>query len=289
MSMKLPQSKCLEPYYEIYFNNSSKPIDDKLKRYITLVEFEESDSEADLVRITVSDKDLLFSNTVGLTKKMPVRVKMGFKGNLREVMNGTVSHIEADFGEEGIPSLVIGVVDSSNVMATKKKSRKWTKQRASTVVAQIAREYGLTPVVTTTPYVIDEITQEDETDAQLLMRLADDEGFQCYIVPASKKLYFGDRVVDSIAKDTIYYNKGDNTVRYFRPNFVEKNKAENTQSTESDVSDVTGDTINKTATASSNGIAESGSNINSGSSSSSSSSSSGYTINPVTGALERVR
>ena len=286
MSMKLPQSKCLEPYYEIYFNNSSKPIDDRLKRYITLVEFEESDSEADLVRITVSDKDLLFSNTVGLTKKMPVRVKMGFKGNLREVMNGTVSHIEADFGEEGIPSLVIGVVDSTNVMATKKKSRKWTKQRASTVVTQIAREYGLTPVVTTTPYVIDEITQEDETDAQLLMRLADDEGFQCYIVPASKKLYFGDRVVDSVAKDTIYYNKGDNTVRYFRPNFVEKNKAENTQSTESDVSDVTGDTINKTATASSNGIAESGSNINSGSSSS---SSSGYTINPVTGALERVR
>ena len=286
MSMKLPQSKCLEPYYEIYFNNSSKPIDDRLKRYITLVEFEESDSEADLVRITVSDKDLLFSNTVGLTKKMPVRVKMGFKGNLREVMNGTVSHIEADFGEEGIPSLVIGVVDSTNVMATKKRSRKWTKQRASTVVAQIAREYGLTPVVTTTPYVIDEITQEDETDAQLLMRLADDEGFQCYIVPASKKLYFGDRVVDSIAKDTIYYNKGDNTVRYFRPNFVEKNKAENTQSTESDVSDVTGDTINKTATASSNGIAESGSNINSGSSSS---SSGGYTINPVTGALERVR
>ena len=286
MSMKLPQSKCLEPYYEIYFNNSSKPIDDRLKRYITLVEFEESDSEADLVRITVSDKDLLFSNTVGLTKKMPVRVKMGFKGNLREVMNGTVSHIEADFGEEGIPSLVIGVVDSTNVMATKKRSRKWTKQRASTVVAQIAREYGLTPVVTTTPYVIDEITQEDETDAQLLMRLADDEGFQCYIVPASKKLYFGDRVVDSIAKDTIYYNKGDNTVRYFRPNFVEKNKAENTQSTESDVSDVTGDTINKTATASSNGIAESGSNINSGSSSN---SSGGYTINPVTGALERVR
>ena len=286
MSMKLPQSKCLEPYYEIYFNNSSKPIDDRLKKYITLVEFEESDSEADLVRITVSDKDLLFSNTVGLTKKMPVRVKMGFKGNLREVMNGTVSHIEADFGEEGIPSLVIGVVDSTNVMATKKRSRKWTKQRASTVVTQIAREYGLTPVVTTTPYVIDEITQEDETDAQLLMRLADDEGFQCYIVPASKKLYFGDRVVDSIAKDTIYYNKGDNTVRYFRPNFVEKNKAENTQSTESDVSDVTGDTINKTATASSNGIAESGSNINSGSSSS---SSGGYTINPVTGALERVR
>ena len=55
MSMKLPQSKCLEPYYEVYFNNSSKPLDDKLKRYITLVEFEESDSEADLARITISD------------------------------------------------------------------------------------------------------------------------------------------------------------------------------------------------------------------------------------------
>lgn len=288
MSMKLPQDKCLEPYYEVYFNNSSQPIGDNLKKYITMIEFEESDSEADLARISISDKDLLFSNTIGLTKKMPVKIRMGFKNNLREVINGTVSHIEADFGEEGLPSLVIGVIDSSNKMATEKKSRKWTKQKASTVVTQIAREYGFTPVVTATSDTIDEINQDDETDAQLLMRLADDEGFQCYIVPASNKLYFGDRVTDSVAKDTIYYNSGDHTVRYFRPNFVEKNKAENTKSTESNISDVTGDTINKEASASSDGLTESGSSINSSSSSSSSSSGGAY-INPVTGALERVR
>lgn len=285
MSMKLPQSKCLEPYYEVYFNNSSKPLDDKLKRYITLVEFEESDSEADLARITISDEKLLFSNTVGLTKRMPVKIKMGFKGNIREVINGTVSHIEADFGESGIPTIVIGVVDSSDKMSTKKKSRKWTKQKASTVVSQIAREYGFTPVVTTTTDTIDEINQEDETDAQLLMRLADDEGFQCYIVPASKKLYFGERVTDSVAKDTVYYNKGDFTVKYFRPNFVEKNKASNSKASESNVSDTTGDIINKEASSTDKGMSESGSNINS----SSGSSSGGAYINPVTGALERVR
>lgn len=286
MSMKIPQAKCLEPYYEVYLNNSSKPLEDRLKKYITLVEFEESDSEADLARITVSDRDLLFCNTVGLTKKMPVKLKMGFKGNIREVINGTVSHIEADFGEEGIPTITIGVIDSSDKMATQKKSRKWTKQTASTVVSQIAREYGFTPVVTATTDVIDEITQEDETDAQLLMRLADDEGFQCYIVPASNKLYFGERVSDSVAKDTIFYNKGDSTVMYFRPNFTEKNKSSNSKSTESNISDDTGDIIDKEASGTESGITESGSNINS---SSGSSSGGGAYIDPVTGALERVR
>lgn len=283
MSMRLTQAQMLEPYYELYFNNATVPLHEKLKKYITLIEFEESDSEADVARITVTDIDFVFSNSIQLTKKMPVKLRMGFKNNLRTMINGNVTHIEADFNEEGVPTLVIGVTDSTNVMATKKKSRKWTKQKASTVVAQIAREYGFTPRVTATEAIIDEITQEDETDAQLLMRLAEDEAFQVYIIPDSKILFFGERFTDANATDTIYYKSGDHTVRYFRPNFVEKNKADNTSATEGNVSDQTGNSTNKSVTASSSGSSSSSK------SSSSSQSSSQYSIDTVTGGMERER
>jgi phage protein D len=272
--MALDREQMIEPAYEVYFNGNK--LHPNLKKYITLVEFEESDSEADVARITVSDVDLIFANSVGLTKKMPFRLDMGYKNNLRTMLIGEVSHIEADFGEEGIPQITIGAIDNSNKMTTQKKSRKWKSVKASAVVTQIAREYGFTPVVQTTETTIDEITQEEETDAQLIVKLADDEAFQFYVVPEQNKLYFTERVGQISSTDTVYYNSGDHTVRYFRPNFVEKKKADNTSSTEGDVSDTTGDSVNSTATASNpNGTTQQ--------------STGQYSIDTVNGDLQRVR
>lgn len=247
--MRLKQEQMLQPYYEVYFNNSTKPLHDKLKAFITQIEFEESDEEADTARITVSDVDFVFSNSLNLTKKMPVKVRMGFVGNIRTMINGTVAYIEGDYAEDGVPVLTIGIVDSTNAMTTTKRSRKWKNQRSSDVVIAIARQYGYTPVVTTTSSVVEEITQEDETDAQVLAKLADDEGFQFYVVPDTKKLYFGERVTDGVPVATLNYKIGDQTIMYFRPNFTEKNKPNNVASNEGGVSDVNGASLFKTTSA----------------------------------------
>lgn len=246
MSMLLPREVLLEPYYEIHING--KKLGDDLKKYITQVEVEESDSEADLGRVTVADKDFIFSNNTELVKKTPIKIFMGHKKKFRLMLDGEITHIEADFGEDGVPYITIGAIDKTNKMTIEKKSRVFKNMTVADVVRIIAREYGFKPKVQDTEPIIDQITQEDETDAQFLAKLADDEAYKLYIVTETNELYFGEKISDFKVEENIYYNSGDNTIISFRPTLVEKNKPENVKSKSSGISDITGSTITKETT-----------------------------------------
>lgn len=248
MSMLLSREVLLEPYYEIHING--KKLSDDLKKYIERVEVEESDSEADLGRITVADINYVFSNDTSLAEKAPIKIYMGHRKQFRLMLDGEVTHIEADYGEDGIPRLTIGAIDKTNKMTTKKKSRKFKNMTISDIVKRIAKEYGFKPKVTETKPILEEVTQEDETDAQFLVKLADEEAFKVYIVTDTNELYFGSQITGYKASDTVHYNSGDSTLISFRPTLVEKNKSENVSSKNSKISDKTGKTSTSTSTAS---------------------------------------
>lgn len=222
MTMLLASDISSIPYYEIYMNG--RKMKEDLKKYITEVQVEESDSEADLCRITISDTDKIFINNTELTKKMPIKIVMGHEKHYRVMLDGEVTHIEANFGEDNIPVITIGAIDKSNRMTYTKHSRKWASKKASEIVQQIARSYGFTSIVQTTNEIIEEVVQEEETDAQLISRLADGEAFQWYLVQDRKELYFGSRFYGVTPTDTIHYSSGDYTILSFTPTFVEKNK-----------------------------------------------------------------
>lgn len=249
MSMLLSREVLLESYYEVHINGVK--LGDNLKKYITQVEVEESDSEADLGRVTVADKDFIFSNNIGLVKKTPIKIFMGHKKKFRLMLDGEITHIEADFGEDGVPYITIGAIDKTNKMTTVKKSRVFKNKTIADVVRTVAKEYGFKPRVQDTEPIIDQITQEDETDAQFLVKLADDEAFKVYIVTDTNELYFGSKITDFKVEKTLHYNSGDSTIVSFRPTLVEKNKSENVESKESSISDTTGSTITKKTTVSS--------------------------------------
>ena len=249
MSMLLSREVMLEPYYEVHINGVK--LGDNLKKYITQVEVEESDSEADLGRVTVADKDFIFSNNMELVKKTPIKIFMGHKKKFRLMLDGEITHIEADFGEDGVPYITIGAIDKTNKMATVKKSRIFKDKTVADVVRAIAKEYGFKPKVQDTGLIIDQITQEDETDAQFLAKLADDEAYKLYIVTETNELYFGAKISDFKVENNIHYNSGDSTIISFRPTLVEKNKSDNVKSKKSDISDTTGSTVTKETTVSS--------------------------------------
>lgn len=237
MSMLLPREVLIEPYYEIYINGTK--LSDDLKKYITEVQVEESDSEADLGRISIADKDMIFSNMTSLTEKAPIKIYMGHKKSYRLMLDGEITHIEAEYSEDGICYLTIGAIDKTNKMTYIKKSRVFKNKTISDVVRQIAKEYGFTPKVQSTTPVLEQITQDDETDAQFLAKLADEEAFKFYVIAETNTLYFGDKITDAKIKDTLYYNSGDNTIISFSPMFVEKNKPENVKSSNSSTSSKT--------------------------------------------------
>lgn len=246
MSMLLPRETLLEPYYEVHIGG--KKLGDDLKKFITQIEVEESDSEADLGRVTVADKDFVFSNNMELVKKTPIKIFMGHKKKFRLMLDGEITHIEADFGEDGVPYLTIGAIDKTSKMTYEKKSRVFKDKTVSDVVKAIAGEYGFKPKVQDTSPILDQITQDKETDAQFLTKLADDEAFKFYIVTQSNELYFGDRISNATVKDTINYNSGDSTVISFRPQLIEKNKEKEVSTTNKSISDTTGDIVTKETT-----------------------------------------
>lgn len=159
------------------------------------------------------------------------------------MLTGEVTHIEADFGEDGVPYIVIGAIDMTSKMTAEKKSRTWTNKKSSEVVKEIAREYGIKAKVQESLNIIEQITQEEETDAQLMARLAEDDGYVFVYSSDTDTIYWGEKFEDLTATDNLYYNSGDKSVKSFKPTLVQKNKAELAQKEESSVSDTTGDSV----------------------------------------------
>lgn len=236
MSFLLSQDIMLEPYYEIYINN--KKIPDKYKDYITSIEIEESDTEADIARINVADRDWIFSNDPSLIKGVPIKIKMGFKKLNRWMLIGKVTHIEANFDANGFPNIIIGCSDNSVKLTSAKKTRTWKKVKASDVVSKIAKEYGMKAIITPTKEVHDQISQQNETDAQLIARLADDELYQFYI-DENNVLYFVDNLKTKQTNKVLYYGIKDCNIISFTPTYVERTK----DVSNSDVDEKTGKVV----------------------------------------------
>lgn len=283
MSMLLSRDIHLKPMFQITLNGSELP--SYLRNTVTSVEITESDTEANMAVISVSDAMYKWVNLSSLKKKAPVTITMGHEKKSRLMIDGVIDFIEADYGDNGVPTLSIGVIDQTSLMHTKKKSRVWKKKSGLQVAKAVAGEYGFAVKSSGTSEVKDQITQDDETDAQLISRLADDDGFIFYMIVDKKTIYYGNRFSDISAKDTLFYNSGDYTVISFSPTFVEKNKPDSDTSKKENVSDKTGDTVSTEKTGTSSG--GSGSGASSGTSSAGAGGSKTGGISVTTGAVKR--
>jgi len=222
--MALRNKDMLEPFYDLILGGER--VSDYYKNFITQLEFEDSDCEAGLVRIDVNDRDFEFSKHFEFHKGVKVELTMGYKNVNRLMLKGEVTHFEASFDDNGVQNLTIGAIDKSNSMNSVKKHRSWKKVKRSDVVLAIAKEYGYVAVIQDSGEVHDQITQENETDAQFIKKLAGDEAFEFYVFPDQKKLYFGDKFKDLKVKDSLYYKIGDQSIISFSPSLVERNKKE---------------------------------------------------------------
>lgn len=283
MSMLQSREVLLHPTFTITLNGSELP--PHLRSSITSVQITESDKEANMGVISVSDAMYKWVNLSSLKKKAPVTITLGHEKKSRLMLDGVVEFIEADYGDDGIPTLSIGVIDLTSKMHSSKKERVWKGKSGLQVAKAVAGEYGFSVKSKGTSPVRDQITQEDETDAQLIHRLAEDDGFVCYMIVDQKTMYYGDRFADLKEKDTLFYNSGDCTVISFSPTFVEKNKPSNDVKKKSDVSDKTGDKVDSSKKPPSGG-SSGGSSSGGGSKAGASGSKTGG-INVTTGAVNQ--
>jgi phage protein D len=196
--------------YELAVND--KPVDDQVYRHIKQLEVEDSDTNADsfVIRLTAmrqrsglwsfpaKDKFQLFSK---------VRVSASFpNGNTEYLIEGYITHIDFHIDKDETKSYVdVSGIDATLLMNLQEKLVAWEDKSDSEIAKEIFKKYGFDTDIedtsTTTPQSEPNFTTiQKGTDGQFLKRLADRNGFDCFLKKDYQKKktigYFRKRKLD---------------------------------------------------------------------------------------------
>jgi phage protein D len=148
---------------------------------------------------TFDDKQHTFLTTYGqpvlelLKFGATVEVALGYGdfSRLSTLITGAITEIGTSFSEGGSPELTVAGYDGLFPMTLGKQSRNWKNITDSGVISNLASEYGLVPVIQSTQEQHAQIEQNQESDLELMKKLADRNHFEFY-VSTPNKLYFGE-------------------------------------------------------------------------------------------------
>jgi phage protein D len=121
-----------------------------------------------------------------------VEVALGYGdfSRLPTLITGTITEISTSFAEGSSPELTVAGYDGLFPLTLGKQSRNWKNVTDSGVVSKLANEYGLDANVQSTQAQQAQIEQNQESDFELLKKLAERNHFEFY-VSTPNKLRFG--------------------------------------------------------------------------------------------------
>jgi phage protein D len=110
-----------------------------------------------------------------------VEISMGYAGSLTLMHMGLITAVRVDFPAGGLPSLDVSGYDLSCQMTRGRKSRSWDNVKDSDVARAIAGDANLNPTVENTRVTHDRVVQNQETDFELLTRLARQNYYEFFV------------------------------------------------------------------------------------------------------------
>ncbi|MFI2508904.1 phage late control D family protein [Streptomyces sp. NPDC018972] len=114
-----------------------------------------------------------------------VDVTAGLEDDPTRLISGYITHLRPRLGSRlDQCRLEIWGMDASVLMDRVDRLKDWPNKKDSDIAAEVFETYGLTPDVTDTEVVHDEVVStiiQRETDIQLLRRLALRNGFECFV------------------------------------------------------------------------------------------------------------
>lgn len=224
-------SELLMPYYQLFING--KEIDELRYSMIDTIDVEDNGTGSDLLKITLSDPDLIMLSDNIFVEDVKVHFKGGWYRGAMTEFTGYISLIEVDFPSSGIPTLTINCMDNSYIMNVEKKQRTWENTKASEVAKQVFRENGLTPHVDDTGNKEDTISQ-NETDIKFLTNLADNQLEQFIVYVEGTHGYFIRKPVIANPQKTLSYRQDDGNLLSFQPSINKYTKQVSTTYSEVD-------------------------------------------------------
>jgi phage protein D len=241
---KIPTSGFFLPYFIIYLNG--KNLTARMKQLIEEVVYEDTSTGSDLLTIVIRDPDFTLLSDPLIMKSTPVKFWGGFHNNYREMFNGFISMVDADFPEDGIPSLTITCMDASHMMNKIERKKVYKNMRGDQIVSQIAKSYGLVPIVDKSPGKVEEsTTQSFETDIQFIQGLAEQDDFLTWVTGNALFYMKREHFMKQAPFRTYWYKKPPYDLINFRPRIIQADQKDTMDS--SDIDSETNKTAKTTA------------------------------------------
>lgn len=204
----------LEPRFGIAINN--KEVGEEMLKYVTQVNVLEEDDTLPQATITIDDLEGMWMNDKAIVDGTGIRIGMGHRKNYKRIFTGFVTYIEADFPETGYPSLQLVCTDLAKKLMIVRKPRTFKKKKLSDVIKQMHQEAGVKIIVDDTKVVHPFITQEEESNLDFIIKHKKKMGWKYYKVDVDT-YYFGAKIRNPKAKETLSYNTGGHEIISFKP------------------------------------------------------------------------
>jgi phage protein D len=153
-------------------------------------EYEDVERKLDKVKLVLDNEDLAFlEDDSGLMGGGHLRVSWGYRGFMSTPRDVQIKRIR------GMRKLTVEGVDLGSILDRVQRSRTWEDKTHSEIAREVAEELGYTEeslFIEDTEERYEVVTQAGETDARLLRRIANLNGFEWYLDPAG--FHFHERV-----------------------------------------------------------------------------------------------
>jgi uncharacterized protein involved in type VI secretion and phage assembly len=139
---------------------------------------------------TLPDEQRLFPLADADTFKVgrEVEILMGLEAAPRSVLKGEITSLELEMRGESLPMLTVRGYDRSHRMHRQKKTAVFVNKKVSDIVRQVAGSHGLSASVADTRVVYSQVFQDNQTDWELVRRLARVAGKEAHVTGTSLQL-----------------------------------------------------------------------------------------------------
>jgi len=206
-----------------------KKLSKDITHEITSFVFDDNEEELDVMELTITDRYLQFVDDPLFQEGNEIVARFGYVDNLSAKKVAVIKEIDYDFPDGGDPTIQLKAYDKGHKLTGKQIQRVWQKPAPgilySEIAEQIAKEHGLTPVVTKTVGRHLRVAQGNKSDAQFLKELAgksrdrDGKGVTGYVFYIQDdELHFHPRALHARPALILeYFTDREGVLRSFKP------------------------------------------------------------------------
>lgn len=214
-------SSIMSSYYKIIINDI--PMDTQRYELLESIYFEDCDNGSDLVTLVFNDPDQFIIEDDFVIEDTKIYIKGGYSADDCFEFTGYITVIDANFPEDGSPSVTVHCLDGSYIMDKDTVKKTWEKTTHSEIARTIFESHGFKAVVDDTSEVKDSESQNG-TDLDFLVSLASKEvdDYICY-VENDTGYYVKKKLLDEYEYQ-LDYKWGNGQLLSFSPRINKKTK-----------------------------------------------------------------